>query len=1039
MCGSPINASGGRREARKNVAILFMDLVGSTALAEMLDPESWRQIIDRYFDAAKSAIVAHGGAVEKFIGDAVMAVFGATISHEDDALRAVRAAMEAVAKVGELNVGLIASHKVKLEVRCGICSGEVIAITEPTGDFRVIGDPVNTAARLQTAAEPGQILIDAASAGMVRAVIGLDPVRPLELKGKAQPVPAWLVTGIELPADATVGPAPTPLIGRQHELEQLRSAYRQVTKNNQVGTVTVLGMPGIGKSRLVRDFVESFDPGKVTVLTGRCSAYGRGITYKPLADMLRAWPGGWTNQAARLESGGQEARRAADCLSGIVLDNNESTAELAGVEEISWAVRYLLAQLGKTNPVIMVWEDLHWAESTLLDMIEGMVSWLTNVPVLLICVSRPELLEARPTWGHGAASAPALALEIKPLSYEQSAELVAEIAMHEEVYAHQQDLICEQVARECEGNPLFAELMLDVVAETASSVKLPPPISAVLTARLDQLPHDERQLLEIASVIGRDFSWAALRAMLAAHDVGDSQAQEIAARLARRRLITRVSSDGFRFDHVLMRDTAYKLAPKSRREQLHLMLAERLALLVDGDGNDCSPDDPVALAYHVETANLLRRELRPGDAELPGLAARAAEILIGEGMKALHRNDFPGAAALLDRARGLLPPTDERQLRLMLYISDCWYRLSEPEHAVAALDPGAAADKARGELVCAIVRSTVELCQGLARPEEITARADQFAAQLRGRQGDDVTWCRFHQLLGQLHYCGDRFAKSVAEFKLALDRARAMGDSYEEDKMLGAICELAQWSPTTVTAGLKLCAEMSERFATNGAVLVPVLLTQARLAGLGGDLNGARAALAEAKAHLSDLHLDIADAVVLGVTALVDALAGEHRTAEMSYRRCQGLHLELGRPRDAAAYEAYAARELFEQGKVHEAGIALGRLAEKSHVMDLRTKVVADALGARISAASGRAAQVVDFAASTAELSEQTDDLCLQGNSYSDLAIVAAQAGQQAQAAHAAATALDRYLAKGATRLAVRAERLLAILGDRQPPERSRH
>jgi class 3 adenylate cyclase len=1035
MCGSPINAPSTTREARKNVAILFMDLVGSTALAEMLDPESWRQIIDRYFGAVSSAITAHGGAVEKFIGDAVMAVFGATVSHEDDALRAVRAAMEAVAKVAELNVGLIDSHKVKLEVRCGVCSGEVIAITEPSGDFRVIGDPVNTAARLQAAAEPGQILIDAASASMVRAVIGLDPVRPLELKGKAQPVPAWLVTGIELPADAMVVPPATSLIGREYELDQLGSAYQQVTDSNQASMVTVLGLPGIGKSRLVRDFVDSFASTDVTVLTGRCSAYGRGITYKPLAEMLRSWPGGWAGHATSMEAGSDEARQAAGCLSGIVLDDRETTADLAGISEISWALRYLLAQLGKTKPVIMVWDDLHWAETTLLEMIDSVVAWLTDVPVLLICISRTDPRDAWPAWGETTACA--VTLEISPLSYEQSAELVTEIAMREEVYAHQQDLICEQVARECEGNPLFAELMLDVVAETASSTKLPPTISAVLTARLDQLPDDERQLLEIASVIGRDFSWVALRAMLAAHGVGDSQAQEIVARLVGRRLISRVSLDGFRFDQALMRDTAYKLAPKARRERLHVLLADRLAQLADGD--DRALDDPVALSYHVEAASLLRRELRPGDTELPALAARAAEILISEGMKALHRTDFPGAVALLDRARGLMPPADDRHLPLMLYISDCWYRLSEPEQAIAVLDPGAAADRLRGELVCAVVRSTVELRQGLARPEEITARADQYAAELRDRQRDDLAWCRFHQLLGQLHCCADRSAKSEAEFRLALDRARAMRDSYEEDKMLGAICEMAQWSPTTVNAGLKLCTEMSERFATNGSVLVPVLLTQARLAGLGGDLNGARAALAAAKAHLSNLHLDVADAIVLGVNALVDSLAGEHRTAEMSYRGCQGLLLEMGRPRDAAAYEAYAARELFEQGKVHETGAALGMLSTKTHVMDLRTKVMVDALGARVAAASGLAAHVVDVAASTAKLSEQIDDLCLQGNCYADLAIVAAQAGQQPEAAQAAAVALDRYLAKGATRLAVRAQRLLATLGDRHVPERSRH
>ncbi len=1037
MCGSSISAPSTTREARKNVAILFMDLVGSTALAEMLDPESWRQIIDRYFDAASSAISAHGGEVEKFIGDAVMAVFGATVSHEDDALRAVRAALEAVAEVSELNTGLTASHNVTLEVRCGICSGEVIAITEPNGDFRVIGDPVNTASRLQTAAQSGQILIDSASASMVRAAIGLDPMPLLELKGKAQPVPAWLVTGIELPDDAVMTPPPAPLIGREDELDELRSAYRRVTKKNQVCLLTVLGVPGIGKSRLVRDFVESFEPGEVAVLSGRCSAYGRGVTYKPLADMLRGWPGGWAGQAAGMEAAGGEAARAAACLSGIVAGDPAASAELAGTGDISWAVRYLLGLLGRAGPVIMVWEDLHWAESTLLDLIDDVVSWLTDVPVLVICVSRMDLLEARPSWGGGKPCA--VALEVSPLSYEQSAELVTEIAMGEEVYAHQQEVICEQVARECEGNPLFAELMLDVFAETAAAVKLPPTISAVLTARLDQLPADERQLLEIASVIGRDFSWAALRAMMAAQDVGDSVAQEVAGRLVRRRLLSRVSTDEFRFGQALMRDTAYHLVPKSRREQLHLLLAGRLAQLADGESAGWSPDDPVALAYHVEAADLLARDLRPGETGLPDLASDAADILIGEGMKALHRTDLPGAAALLERARGLLPAGDRRQVPLMLYISDCWYRLSDQDLALAALDLGPDAGRHPGALVCAIARSTVELRAGLAGHEEITARADQYAAGLRGRDRDDRTMCRLHQLAGYLHVDAERFAKAEAEFRLALNRARAAGDSYEEDKMLGAICELAQYSPTPVTDGLKLCAEMSERFATNRAVLVTVLFTQARLAALGGDLNGARAALAAARAHSSDLHLDVADAVILQVTGLVDSLAGEHKTAEMTYRRSQGLLLEMGKPRDAAAYEALAARELFEQGKVHEAGIALARLTSSTQPIDLRTRVVVDALSARISAASGRAAQVVDLADSAARLSDQIDDLCLQGNCYADLATVAAQAGRQADAAQAAAIALDRYLAKGASRLTVRAERLLAALSDRQAPDRTRN
>ncbi len=1005
-----------------------MDLVGSTALAEMLDPEPLRQIMDRYFAAASASIAAHGGAVEKYIGDAVMAVFGATVSHEDDALRAVLAAREAFEKVSELSAGLETSHKITLEVRCGICSGEVMAITT-AGDFRVIGDPVNTAARLQTAAQPGEILVDAASASMIRTAVGLDPVEPLTLKGKSQPVPAWRVTSGEVPGDPTAAPAPTPLIGREDELDDLRSAFRRVTKRNQLCLVTVLGAPGIGKSRLVRDFVSALTPADVTVMSGRCSAYGRGITYKPLTEMLGTIGRGWDDQFALMQSGTSEARRAADCLAGIAEDRAVPT----GTEEISWAVRYLLSELGKSKPVVMVWEDLHWAESTLLDMIDHVVSWLTDVPVLLMCVSRTELLDARPSWGGGKPCA--MTVEVGPLTQEESAELCAGIAMREDVYAHSAGMLCERVAEQCEGNPLFAELLLDVFADTAPASKLPPTISALLTARLDQLPQDERQLLEVASAIGRDFSWTVLRAMLAAENVGDSQAQEIMSRLVKRRIVSRLDADSFRFGQALMRDTAYALSPKTRRERWHLLLADYFAQ-VRPEPEASGQDDRMALAYHVETASTLGRELRPGDSAFPAHAPQAARILISEGTKALHRKDLPGAAALLERGRSLVTADDERQISLMLYISDCWLALSDADRALAAVDACLAQADPIGDLVCRIQRCMLELRLELAGREQISARADQLAAELRyaddARQVVDRAWCRLHQLKAHIHYAAERTAMAEAELRLALDRARATQDSYETDRLLGAICELAQWAPTTVSAGLKVCAEMSERFAANRAVLVPVLLTKARLAALGGDLNGARAALAAARTHTSELHLDVADAVIMGVTGLVDALAGDHRLAESSYRRCQQLLLDMGLPGESTAYEAYAARELFEQGKVADAERALAALTQAAPGMDLRTEVIVSALNARIAAVTGRAAQALELAERTAARAEQTDDLCLQGDCYADLAIVAAQAGQQTDAAEAAAKALDRYQAKGATRLIMRARRLLGAVGDRQ-------
>jgi class 3 adenylate cyclase/tetratricopeptide (TPR) repeat protein len=1035
MCGTPVSAPGTTREARKNVAILFMDLVGSTALAESLDPEPLSQIMDRYFDAASAAIVAHGGEVEKFIGDAVMAVFGATVSHEDDALRAVRAALEAVGQVNELSAGLVTSHKVTLEVRCGVCSGEVIAITNPAGGFRVIGDPVNTAARLQTAAEPGQILVDAASASMIRTSVGIEPVPPLHLKGKAQPVPAWRVTSAELIAEPTGQQPAAPLIGREDELTELRSAFRRVTKRNQLCLVTLLGMPGIGKSRLVRDFVAAFGPAEVSVLTGKCSAYGRGITYQPLAEMLKA--SGWADQARRLEAAGGDAGRAARSLASVMGGSSPigtaAAGGAAGIEEISWAVRYLVRQLGKKKPVIMIWEDLHWAESTLLDMIDDVVNWLTDVPVLLVCVSRMELLDARPSWAGGKPSV--MTMEVGPLNPAESAQLVGEIAMLEEVNAHQAEALCERVAAECEGNPLFAELMLDVFAETAPGAKLPPTVTALLTARLDQLPHDERELLEVASAVGRDFSQGALAAIFAEEGTGGhstvANPGEVLDRLVKRRIITRAGAGNFRFVQVLMRDMAYQLSAKTKRERWHLVLAAQLAEL----------GGQLDLARHVEAARLLQHELRPGDSGLPEFAPQAAGIFIAEGTTALHRRDLPSAAALLERGRALLPADDERQLPLMLYISDCWLALSDPAQAVATVK--AHADPAvtefglasrRRQIVCRIQLGIIERTLGLCDEEETAALADELDSELAslerfGAESENRARCRLHQLRAYLHQAAGASAKAEAQFRLALDRARSLQDGYETDRMLVAICELAQWTPTPVDASLKLCAEMSERFATNRVMLLPVLLTKARLEAVSGDLAAAKAALSAASEYTADLHLDLAEVVITAVSGLVDSLAGDHRGAEASYRRSQGLLLQIGRSGDSMAYEAYAAREIFEQGNLPGAQQAADRLAAGTAAMDLRTKVTVTALRARIAAARGRAAQALQLAGESTNLSDRTDDLCLQGDCYLDLAIVAAAAGQPVAAAEAGRNALDRYEAKGARLLAVRARRLIAGAG----------
>jgi len=458
--------------------MLFIDIVGSTALAERLDPEPLRQLLDRYFAACVSAISEHGGAVEKFVGDAVLAVFGAIVAHEDDPVRAVRAAAGALAALEAINADVAASHGVTLEARCGLCSGEVVVITAPDRDFRVVGDAVNTASRLQNAAEPGQILISEQTAAMVRGHVGIEPAPRMRLKGKSLAVQTWRVTAPVLYEDADPTARNAPLIGRDVELDELRRSLRRATQRDQVCLVTVLGAPGIGKTRLVREFLAELSDDAATILSGRCAAYGRGITYAPLASMLGALPGGWGALAHRLATDSDMGAQAARSLSTIIDQPDQLDQHgQVGVEEISWAIRHVLEKLARERPVIMVWDDLHWAEETLLTLIDDAATWLTDVPVLLLCLGRTELLETRPAWGGGKQCASTL--ELGPLTYEQSASLVSELVLHGEVYPHALDDTFSRVAAECDGNPLFAELMLDVVAETAPGAQIPPTIAAL--------------------------------------------------------------------------------------------------------------------------------------------------------------------------------------------------------------------------------------------------------------------------------------------------------------------------------------------------------------------------------------------------------------------------------------------------------------------------------------------------------------------------------------------------------------------------------
>ncbi|MFD5922424.1 AAA family ATPase [Kitasatospora sp. NPDC058201] len=1031
-CGTPLTAGGAPRETRRKVSMLFLDIVGSTALAERLDPEPLRQVMDRYFASCGACIAEHGGEVEKFIGDAILAAFGATVAREDDALRAVRAANGALAALAGLTAELSAEYQVELEARAGVCTGNVVVITRPGDDFRVVGDSVNTAARLQTAARPGEVLLCADTAAMVRWQVGIEPVAPLRVKGKARPLPAWRVTAPEPAADLP-GPV-TPFIGRVDELEALERGFRRARLRRQVCLATVVGVPGIGKSRLVREFLAGLPAGEVTVLAGRCSAYGRGITYRPLAEMLGSLPGGWPALARLLEedparAGDDGAAAPAHGLAartlGTVVDQDGGAA---GVEDIAWAVRHLLEVLGRSRSVVMVWDDLHWSEETLLDLIDEVATWLRGVPVLLLCVARPELLETRTGWGAGKPGA--TTLDVGPLTLPQITSLLGELSILAEVVPQDLQEVNSRVATLCDGNPLYAEQLMDVFAETAPGTNVPPTIQAMLGARLDQLPVTERGMVELAAVVGRESTRELLRVMAAADGTGSAEADEALSRLVRRRVLERGPAGTFRFAQALLRDTAYEFTPKTRRERWHDFLAERFS----GE----LPQDAMAVAYHVEETSRLRRQLRPGDPQPPRLAGAAADTLTAEGMHALARKDLPAAVQLLERARELLPVGDPRHTALALHVCDAGIWLQDEERCRSALAAAEAAlprDR-RSAATLAVQRAIVALRLGLAPPASVAADAERIAAELEQDPEDDLSWCRLHELLAHLELVAERAASAAASFGRALALARTLGDGYQEDRLLCAVCELAQWTPMRVDAGLRLCAALGVRFAASRSLLLPVLVTRAHLEALGGDLDGARRTVAEALTYSRDVHADLADAVVLDTAGFVESLAGAHDVAESRYRQSLGVLRTSEHATDTRNTEVAIARELFAQGRTAAAAAALDRLdgpdldgADDGEGAGLRARLGEAALRGRIASVRGHHEEALAGARAARALVARCDDLCLTGETLLDLAIVLEAAGMIERARAEGTEALRMFEAKGAALPAGRVRRWLAAHG----------
>jgi predicted ATPase/class 3 adenylate cyclase len=1001
---------------RKTVTVVFCDVAGSTSLAERLDPEAVRRVMSRYFEQMERVLARHGGTVEKFIGDAVMAVFGIPQVHEDDALRAVRAAAEMHEGLTALNEELDRDHGVRLAIRIGVNTGEVVAGDVSGRQKLVTGDAVNLAARLQQAAQPGEILIGPVTYRLVRDAVRVHGSEPLRLKGKSEPVAAWRLAEVLPDAVAVARLLEAPFVGRADELAELEGALARAVDDASCQLCTILGPPGIGKSRLVREFVERVR-GRAQFLVGRCLPYGEGITYWPLAEIVRQIGGDDSRKLATLLGDDGEAQLTAERISGAI-----GVSEATGTpEEISWAFRRLFETLARERPLIIGVDDIHWAEATLLDLLEYLMTFTRDAPVMILCVARPDLLEERPSWSNPRTNAALLTLA--PLSDTDASKLIERLVRERALSKDEQARIVEAA----EGNPLFVEQLLAMHAESDNGqLLIPPTIRALLAARIDRLEPEERAVIERASVEGRIFHRGTVVTLLPEAVRGRAGGHLMT--LVRKEFIRPARTlfpgdDGFRFGHILIRDAAYDSIPKELRAELH----ERFAAWLEARAAGSMREYEEILGYHLEQAYRYWAELGPVSERARAVGERAAERLAAAGHRALARADMPAAANLLDRAGALLPAEDLRRLDWAVDSSASLIELGDLARAEALLeDATKAAQRLRDrrlESRAAMQRAFLRVHMDPEGSTDEARREAERAVSVFEELGDELELARAWQLAAHIEFFDGALARQETMLERALAYARSAEDAREEARILRWLASSALWGPLPVEDAVKRCQEILVHTEGNSLVQANCHIRLAGLEAMRGSFNAARAQVAEARAILTDFGLTYFLAHSRDVAALVETLAGNPAGAETELRTSYEELRETGEKTFLAENTAQLAQALYAQGKYEEAerfvqiseATSSGR-AQKAYSGPVRAKLLARH-GDRQAEAVAREAVAIW---------SDRDVPLWHGYALMDLAEVLRLAGRAQEAVPVVEEAAELFERKGITPAAETARALLA-------------
>jgi class 3 adenylate cyclase/tetratricopeptide (TPR) repeat protein len=983
-------------ERRKIVTVVFADVVGSTALGERVDPETLRWAMQRWFGRMAQAIERHGGTVENYIGDAVMAVFGVPVSHEDDALRAVRAAAEMGESVAALRDELRRERNLDFAVRIGVNTGEAVTGSSAAGGLFTAGDIVNVGARLEQAARPGDILLGRDTYRLVRHAVVAEPIAPLAVKGKEAAVEAFRLVSVA--PDAPVRPQRPrpPMVDRADERRLVRDAFERTLADRACRLLTILGAAGVGKSRLVADVMDGLQA-VATVTAGRCLPYGDGLTWWPLVEALG---GGLLDKV--VDDDVRAATRAAELL--------RPGGDPVAPDEAFWAVRKVLESLAQRRPLVLVVDDFQWADPLFMDLLEHVTDRARRGPLFLLVMARPEVLDSRPAWGAGRTNANSMLLE--PLADEYAASLLGQLVGPAPLGAHAASHILDVA----EGNPLFVVEVVSMLEDDGvlangdgravadlATIAVPPTIQALLAARLDRLSPSELAVIEAASIEGKEFGRERIEALVV-DSVGGSIAAELSA-LARKDLIEPFGEGTFRFRHQLIRDAAYDGMSKELRAHLH----ERFADWLEARPMTFPIVDEL-VGYHLERSVRLRRELGEAPGSTEPLAARASASLAVAGRRAAQRDDQSAASALLERAIALVRDDDAARGALLPVLGASLFEAGRISEATAVLDEAIARAPepwlgARALVEREFVRLEVEMSVGTDHARRV---ANEVLSVLE-RAGDDHGQCRAWCLRAQVAWIAGHVAQADDAWGEASACAERAGDERELFAILGWQATAAVFGPMRADEGIRRCERLRVLVGTSPVAVAWVANALAPLHAMRGEFETAEQLVEEANATIHQLRS--LSASVSHMEAIVRMHAGQPALAERALRSDVEVLRSISEGALLATSTAMLAQALYALDRRDEAEEWCGVAVDAGAPDDILTQVIWRGVKAKILAHEGHAEAAEALAREAVDLVQATDLLLWRGDAMLDLAEVLRLSSRMYH--EAARSALSEYERKG--------------------------